>query len=104
MDIVEIMRQARELKKNFEQTQTELEAMTVAGAAGGGLVKAEVSGLGRVKRIEIDKSLAKPEEVEMLEDLIVAAVGDAQRKAVDEMKSRTGRIGEGMNLPFNLPF
>jgi DNA-binding YbaB/EbfC family protein len=102
MDIMGIMRQAQEMKKNFEKTQAELEAMTVAGSAVGGMVTAEVNGLGVIKRVKLDATAVNPNDVEMLEDLIVVAVADAQTKAADEAKMRTGKLTEG--LPFNLPF
>lgn len=99
-----LMRQAQELKKNFEQTQAELEQATLTGTAGGGMVSADVNGLGNLKRVKIDRSVVNADDVEMLEDLVVVAVAEAQKKAADEQKMRTGKLGEGMNLPFKLPF
>ena len=104
MDIMSVLRQAQELKKNFEQTQAELEQLTVTGSAGGGMVSADVNGLGHVKRIKIDRSVVNPEDVEMLEDLVAVAVSEAQKKAQDEQKLRSAKLGDGMNLPFKLPF
>jgi DNA-binding YbaB/EbfC family protein len=104
MDLMAVLRQAQELKKNFEQTQAELEQLTVSGSAGAGMVTAEVNGMGHIRRIAIDRSVVNPDDVEMLEDLIVVAIGDAQKKAADEQKLRTGKLGDGMNLPFKLPF
>lgn len=99
-----LMRQAQELKKNFEQTQAELEALTVSGSAAGGMVTAEVNGMGLIKRVKLEATAVNPDEVEMLEDLIVVAVTDAQNKAMTEAKLRNDKLGEGMNLPFKLPF
>ena len=104
MDIMGLMRQAQEFKKNLEQTQAELEALTVTAAAGGGMVTADVNGMGVLKRLKIDRSVVSPNDIEMLEDLVVVAVSEAQKKAADETKLRTGKLGEGMNLPFKLPF
>jgi nucleoid-associated protein EbfC len=104
MDIMGLMRQAQEFKKNLEQTQAELEALTVSGTAGGGMVTADVNGMGQLKRLKIDRSVVSPDDIEMLEDLVVVAVSEAQKKAADETKARTGKLGEGMNLPFKLPF
>ena len=81
MDIMALMRQAQELKKNFEQTQAELEQLTVSGSAGGGMVTADVNGMGQIKRVKLDATAVNPNDVEMLEDLIVVAVSDAQNKA-----------------------
>jgi DNA-binding YbaB/EbfC family protein len=104
MDIMGLMRQAQEFKKNLEQTQAELETLTVTGSAGGGMVTADVNGMGQLKRLKVDRSIIDPNESEMLEDLIVVAVSEAQKKAAEETKLRTGKLGEGMNLPFKLPF
>jgi DNA-binding YbaB/EbfC family protein len=99
-----VLRQAQELKKNFEQTQSELEGLTVTGTSGGGMISVDANGLGHVKRVRIDRSVVNPDDVEMLEDLVVVAVSEAQKKASDEQKLRSSKLGEGMNLPFKLPF
>jgi DNA-binding YbaB/EbfC family protein len=104
MDIMALMRQAQDLKKNFEQAQAELEHLTVTGSAGGGMVTVDVNGMGQIKRVKLDATAVNPNDVEMLEDLIVVAVADAQNKAMVESKLRTGKLGDGMNLPFKLPF
>ena len=104
MDIMGAMRQLQELKKSYEQTQAELEQLTVSGSAGGGMVTADVNGMGQIKGVKLDATAVNPNDVEMLEDLIVVAVSDAQSKAVTESKLRSGKLGEGMNLPFKLPF
>ena len=96
------LRQAQEMKKNYEKTQEELEQMTVTGAAAGGMVTADVSGLGQIKRVKIDRSVVNPDDIEMLEDLVAVAVGEAQKKATDEQKTRQSKLMEG--LPFKLPF
>lgn len=99
-----LMRQAQEFKKNIEQAQADLEKTTVTGTAAGGLVSAEVNGKGTLRRIQIDRSIVNPDGVEMLEDLVVVAVAEAQRKAGEEEKAKMSMLGEGMNLPFKLPF
>ena len=96
------LRQVQELKKNYDQTQAELEQVIVTGTAGGGMVSADANGLGILKRIKIDRSVVNPDDVEMLEDLVVVAVSEAQKKAGDEQKLRQTRLTEG--LPFKLPF
>jgi DNA-binding YbaB/EbfC family protein len=100
MDIMSLLRQAQEMKKNIDQAQAELEQVTVTGAAAGGMVSAEANGLGTIKRVKIDRSVVNPDDVEMLEDLIVVAVGEAQRKAADEQKLRAPKLPDGMKLPF----
>jgi DNA-binding YbaB/EbfC family protein len=86
--------------------QDEIAALTIDGSAGGGLVKVTVNGKSEVKALHIDPSLMKPEEVEILEDLVVAALGDARAKAeaalADKMREITGGLAlpPGMKLPF----
>lgn len=96
------LRQAQEMKKNYEKTQEELEQLTLTGGAAGGMVTADVTGLGQIKRVKIDRSVVNPDDIEMLEDLVAIAVGEAQKKATDEQKLRQSRLMEG--LPFKLPF
>jgi nucleoid-associated protein EbfC len=102
MDMMGALRQMQEMKKTYDQTQAELEQLTVTGASGGGMVSVDLSGLGQVKRIKIDRSVVNPEDVEMLEDLITVAVGEAQKKATGEQAMRQSKLMEG--LPFKLPF
>ena len=104
MDFMNIMRMAQDAKKNSEQIQSELEQMTVTGTSGGGMVSADVNGLGMVKRVKIDRSIVNPDDIEMLEDLIAVAVSEAQKKAQDEQKLRMSKLTEGLGLPANLPF
>jgi DNA-binding YbaB/EbfC family protein len=104
MDLMNIMRMAQEAKKNSDQIQSDLEQMTITGTAGGGMVSADVSGLGIVKRVKIDRSVVNPDDIEMLEDLITVAVSEAQKKAQDEQKLRMSKLTEGLGLPANLPF
>jgi DNA-binding YbaB/EbfC family protein len=98
-DFMGLMKQAAELKSKMEAMQAELDHIEVSGTSGGGLVTVTLSAKGEMKRVQIDPSLVKPEEKEIIEDLIVAAHGDARRKAEalmqDKMKSLTG----GLPLP-----
>lgn len=95
-----LLRQAQEMKKTLDQAQADLEQLTVTGSAAGGMVTVEATGLGTVKRIKIDRSIVNPDEIEMLEDLVVVAVAEAQRKAQDEQKLRAPKLPDGMKLPF----
>jgi len=101
-----LMKQASQMQAKMQEMQARLAEMEIEGAAGGGLVKATVSGKGDVKRLKIDASLVDPKEVEVLEDLVVAAIHDGRAKAdavaVEEMQKLTG----GLNLPpgIKLPF
>src|SRR4051812_27822457 len=102
MDMMGALRQAQELKKIYDQTQAELEQLTVTGMSGGGMVSVDANGLGQVKRIKIDRSVVNPDDVEMLEDLITVALGEAQKKATHEQTMRQSKLMEG--LPIKLPF
>lgn len=102
MDFLKIMQQAQEVKAKMEQLQDELRHITVHGSAGGGMVTVEADGKGDVKRVKIDPSIVKPDDIEMLEDLIVVAVVDAQRKAADVAKQEMQKLAGP--LPFKLPF
>ena len=102
----QMMKQVQEMQARMQEMQTRLEKETVTGQSGGGLVKVALNGKGALKSVMIDPSLLKVEEREILEDLIVAAHGDAKSKMenliADQMKELTG----GLPLPpgFQLPF
>ena len=101
-----MMKQAQELQKKMSEAQEKLNSIEVEGFSGGGMVKVVATAKGEVKRIVLDESLLRPEDKEITEDLIVAAVNDAKQKgeiaAQEEMKSLTGGIPlpPGMKLPF----
>lgn len=103
-DIMKILQQAQEMQGRMAKMQEELQAMTLTGTAGGGMVTADVNGQGIVKRIKIDSSVVNPADTEMLEDLITVAVADAQRRAQERQQEQMGALTGGMNLPFKLPF
>jgi DNA-binding YbaB/EbfC family protein len=103
-DIMKILQQAQEMQGRMAKMQEELQAMTLTGTAGGGMVTADVNGQGLLKRIKIDPSVVNPTDTEMLEDLITVAVADAQRKAQERQQEQMGALAGGMNLPFKLPF
>jgi DNA-binding YbaB/EbfC family protein len=102
-DFMKILQQAQEMQGRFQKIQDELQQRTVTGAAGGGLVSVEVSGTGQLRRIKLDPSVINPADVEMLEDLIVVAVADAQKKAQEQAQAEMGKLTGGMDLPFKLP-
>ena len=103
-DFLGMMKQAAQLKSKMEAMQTEMDQTEVEGTSGGGLVTVKLSAKGDMKHIQIDPSLMKAEEKEIVEDLIVAAHADARRKAdalmQDKMKDLTGGlpIPPGMKL------
>jgi DNA-binding YbaB/EbfC family protein len=105
-DFLGMMKQAKQLQEKMQGLQTEIAALQATGTSGGGLVTVIVDGKGGLKSVKIDPTLAKPEEIEILEDLIVAAANDARGKAeslaAEKMKALTAGLGlpAGLNLPF----
>ncbi len=98
-DFMGLMKQAAEFKTKMEALQAELERIEVEGAAGGGLVTVTVTGKGEMKSAKIDASLLKPEEKEIVEDLIVAAHGEARRKAEALLQEKVQGLTGGLPLP-----
>jgi hypothetical protein len=98
-DFLGLMKQAAELKSKMETMQAELDQIEVEGTAGGGMVSVMLTGKGEMKAVKIDPSLIKPEEKEIVEDLIVAAHGDARRKAETLVQEKMQGLTGGMPLP-----
>ena len=94
-----MMRQAKELQKNMVKMQEELENATVEATSGGGVVKAVVSGKMKLESLTIDPEVASPDDVDMLQDLVLAAVNEALDKAQEEAATRMGSITGGMKIP-----
>lgn len=98
-DFMGLMKQAAELKSKMEAMQAELDHIEVEGTSGGGLVTVTLTAKGELKRVQIDPSLVKPDEKEIVEDLIVAAHGDARRKAEAVMQERMKSLTGGLAIP-----
>ena len=98
-DFLDLMKQAAELKSKMEAMQVELDRIEVEGTAGAGLVVVRLSGKGEMKGLSIDHSLIKPEEKEIVEDLIVAAHADARRKAESLLQEKMKSVAGGLPLP-----
>jgi hypothetical protein len=98
-DFLGLMKQATELKSKMEAMQAELERLEIEGVAGGGLVAVTVSGKGDVRGVHIDDSLLKPDQKEILEDLIVAAHADARRKVEATLQEKMQALTGGLPLP-----
>ena len=105
-NIGQLMKQAQEMQARMAEMQAQLESLEMTGAAGAGLVQLTLNGKGDLRKIKIDRSLLEPDEVEVLEDLIIAAFNDARVKvsahAEQEMQKLTGglQLPGGMKLPF----
>jgi DNA-binding YbaB/EbfC family protein len=93
----QMMKQVQKMQADMAATQEALAAETVEGSAGGGVVKATVSGLGSLEAITIDPSAVDPDDVDMLQDLVVAAVNDGLRKSQELQSQRFGGITGGLN-------
>tara|TARA_B100000029_G_scaffold515309_1_gene621650 strand:+ start:997 stop:1320 length:324 start_codon:yes stop_codon:yes gene_type:complete len=106
VNIGNMMKQAQQLQQKMKDVQEKLKNIEVEGSSGGGLVKVISTAKGEIKKITIDESILKPEEKEITEDLIVAAINDSKKKAEEvsseEMKNITGGLPlpPGMKLPF----
>ena len=106
VDIMGLMKQAGQMQAKMQEMQAELDNIEVEGTAGGGLVTVKLSAKGDMKGVKIDGSLLKPEDVEILEDLLVTAHADARRKADAVMQEKMQGMTGGLKLPpgFKLPF
>jgi nucleoid-associated protein EbfC len=98
-DFMGLMKQASQLQSKMQALQAELDEIVVDGAAGGGLVTVRMTAKGDVKGVSIDPSLLKPEEKEIVEDLIVAAHAEARRKAEATMQDKMKDLTGGLPLP-----
>jgi DNA-binding YbaB/EbfC family protein len=98
-DFMGLMKQAAQLQSKMEALQAELDHIEVEGAAGGGLVAVTLTAKGELKAIKIDDSLLKPEEKEIVEDLLIAAHADARRKAEAVMQEKMKGLTGGLPIP-----
>ncbi len=96
MNIQQMMKQAQQLQ---ERMQKQMAEMRVEATAGGGMVTVVINGLKQIQSLKIDPEVVSKDDVEMLQDLIVAAINDAQRKADDEMNKTMGGMLGGMKIP-----
>jgi len=101
-----LMKQAQQMQSKMAEMQGKMELMEVSGASGGGMVQVLVNGKGEMRKLKIDPSLVDPNDIEVLEDLIVAAFNDAKGKVEASMADEMQKLTGGMNLPagFKLPF
>ena len=101
-----LMKQAKAMQDKMQELQKKVEDSEVTGISGGGLVKITLNGKHIAKKVEVDTSLLKENEVDILEDLIVAAINDATNKVSENMNSELGSLSGGLNLPpgMKLPF
>jgi DNA-binding YbaB/EbfC family protein len=94
-----IMKQAQMMQKRMEELQKELESREVEASSGGGMVTAVVNGKQQVLSLKIDPSVADPEDVEMLQDLVTAAINEALKQSQQMAQEEMGKLTGGMNIP-----
>jgi DNA-binding YbaB/EbfC family protein len=94
-----MMKQAQKLQKKMLKMQEELATKTVEATAGGGMVKVIANGSQKIEAITLEREVVDPEDIEMLQDLILAAVNDALNKSQEMVSTHMGKLTGGMNLP-----
>ena len=102
-DFSQLLQLGQQMQGRLNDMQTELAQKSVTGTSGGGMVTVTADGKGHVKSVKIDPSVVSEGDVEMLEDLIAAAISDAQRRAEDLYKDEVKKIAGGLPFPFQLP-
>ena len=105
-DMAKIMKQAQEMQAKMSSMQESLDSIEVIGESGAGLVKVKSNAKGKITALVIDEKILQPTEKEIVEDLILAAIADAQVKAEEKEKEEMAQIGESIGLPagMKLPF
>lgn len=105
-DMAKMMKAAQDMQTKMSDLQESLSTMTVVGESGAGLVRATATAKGVLTGLDIDPSIFNPDEKEVVEDLILAAIKDAQTKAAERSESEMSRLTEELGLPkdMNLPF
>jgi len=95
----EMMKQAKMMQKQMEKVQDELKGMQFEASSGGGAVKITVNGEQEVLKVKVNKDIVDPEDIEMLEDMVLVAVNDAIKQSKDEAKNKLAGVTGGLNIP-----
>ena len=105
-DMAGMMKKAQEMQSKMAELQESLATMTVVGESGAGLVKATATAKGELTALDIDPTIFDPNDKEVVEDLILAAIKEAQKKATEKHQEEMGKLTEGLGLPtdMKLPF
>lgn len=103
-NFAQFMKQAQQIQQRMNDAQAAIEKLIVEGESGAGMVKITVDGKGNMKSLKIDPSLVNADEVEILEDLILAAYNDARTKADQKAAAEMEKAGTGLPMGMNLPF
>jgi DNA-binding YbaB/EbfC family protein len=99
MNMNQMMKQAQKMQQDMLKMQEELENMTIEGSAGGGMVKVTATAKKEITSVKINPEAVDPDDVEMLEDLVLSAIRDALAKAEKESENQISKITGGMNIP-----
>ena len=102
-DLFKMLEQFRTMQTKLQATQEELSRKSFTATAGGGMVTVECDGKLQLKRVKLDRSVVNPDDIEMLEDLIVVAAAEAQKKAAEVAQEELAKVTGGIELPFKLP-
>lgn len=101
----QMLKQAQQMQQKMQAVQQKTEAMLQEGASGGGMVKVTINGKGHMAALKIDKSIVNADDVEMLEDLVIAAFNDAKTKMDETLSKEMSSVTGGLNIPgLKLPF
>jgi DNA-binding YbaB/EbfC family protein len=103
-DFMKMLQQAQQMQGKLQQMQEEMERLTLTATSGGGMVTATADGKGQIKRIQIDPSVVSAADVEMLEDLVLVAITEVQKKAATAAQEEMQKVTGGLSLPFKMPF
>lgn len=99
MNMNKMMKQVKKMQQEMEKAQRELESKEVVGTAGGGVVKVTMNGQKKLQSVEISPDVVDPDDVEMLQDLVVAAINDAMKQADELAAKDLGKLNPGINIP-----
>jgi nucleoid-associated protein EbfC len=99
----QILQMGQQMQARFSELQTELGKQTISCSSGGGMVTVKADGRGRVRQIQIDPSVVDPADVELLEDLVLAAVSEAQQRSQQVYEEELKKLTGGLSLPFQFP-
>ncbi len=103
MNVQQILQMGQQMQARMSELQDSLEKRELSASAGGGMVTVTVDGKGEVRRISIDPAVVDPSDVEMLEDLVLAALAEAQKKASDAYQDEMKKAAGGLPFPMKLP-
>lgn len=102
-NLQQLIQMGQQLQSRMSKLQETLKSRTVTASSGGGMVTATVDGKGAVRKIDIDRTVVDPQDVEMLEDLVLAAIAEAQNKARSLAEEEMSKVTGGLPMPMQIP-